>query len=260
MTPIPPISRPVVVCGMARSGTSLVGQLLKTSPDIVVFPELSPASTPAVFDLLTQVRHTIHAQSWRPFSAEDIEARVIELLRRVWGAGRDPDMHDDTGQRRFALKQPHAEDWAEHFHASLPTYPPQWVYTYRNPAAIYDSTLRQAGWGDISPDAFMETFLRSVSTARRLADRGDLFAFDVERATTEKGHRLDQIDGLFSHLELTPTGRTTRFVENWPQVNTSEAQNRGPLTSEEITARVASFRRHLRHRELEELLASLPSD
>jgi hypothetical protein len=33
---------------MARSGTSLLDELIKTSPDVVIFPEMDPASTPAV--------------------------------------------------------------------------------------------------------------------------------------------------------------------------------------------------------------------
>ena len=83
MAPIPPITRPIIVCGMARSGTSLIGQLLKTSQEVVVFPELSVASTTAQFDLLVQVRDTIKAQPWRPFTDDDIEAHAVELPPRV---------------------------------------------------------------------------------------------------------------------------------------------------------------------------------
>lgn len=257
MAPIPPITRPILVCGMARSGTSLIGQLLKTSPDIVVFPELSPASTDAQFDLLSQVRSTIRAQPWRPFADEDIEARVVELLRRIWGAGRDPDLHDDTGQRRFALKQPHAEDFASQYERVLGDARPQWVYTLRDPVAIYDSTLRQAAWGDIEPDRFLDTFLRSTATARTLEAAGDLLVFDVSRGTHDGAYRMERTEELFAFLELAPTAAMHGFVKTWPGVNTSEAQNHGPLSSEDIEQRLMSFARDERFGTLAGIIAEL---
>lgn len=257
MAPIPPITRPIIVCGMARSGTSLLGQLLKTSPHVVVFPELSVASTTAQFDLLVQVRNTITAQPWRPFTAADIEARVVELLRRIWGAGRDPDLHDDDGQARFALKQPHAEEFAERYRAVLGEARPQWVYSLRDPVAIYDSTLRQAAWGDIEPDAFMEQFLRSATVATALKGAGDLLGFHVGRAAADDAYRSMRTDQLFAFLDLAPTSWTKGFVRGWPPVNTSADTNRGPLSTSEIADRLATFRHDHRLLELQEMLDEL---
>ncbi len=134
MAPVASPTRPIIVCGMARSGTSLLGEFIKTSPDVVIFPELDPASTPAIFELLRQVGRTLGFPSWRPFTECDVEARVVELLRNIWGSGRDWDVHDDTGQRRFGLKQPNAEELHEDFAAVLGEFSPQWVYAIRKPA------------------------------------------------------------------------------------------------------------------------------
>ena len=257
MAPVPPITRPIIICGMARSGTSLIGQLLKTSPDIVVFPELSPASTGAQFDLLSQIRSTIRAQPWRPFTDEDIQARVVELLRRIWSAGRDPDLHDDTGQRRFALKQPHAEDFANQYERVLGDARPQWVYALRDPIAIYDSTLRQAAWGDIEPDRFLDIFLRSTATARTLKAAGDLLIFDVSRGTQHGAYRAKRTEELFAFLGLAPTPAMRSFVSAWPEVNTSEALNRGPLSDEEIAQRLTIFAKDKRFHTLAGTIAEL---
>ncbi len=73
IAPVAAPTRPIIACGMARSGTSLLGQFIKTSPDVVIFPEMNPANTPAIFELLSQVRRTLGFQSWRPFTESDVE-------------------------------------------------------------------------------------------------------------------------------------------------------------------------------------------
>lgn len=238
---IPQPTRPIIVCGMARSGTSLVGQLIKASGNAVIFPEMSPHSTTAIFDLLPQVRATIRAQRWRPFSDADIEARVVELLRRIWGAGRDPELHDDVGQPRFGLKQPHAEELRARFVTTLAAFPPQWVYTVRDPVAIYDSTLRMSAGGDLSPGQFAERFENSLSQIEELVATGDGFTFQADRAAGNPEYRLMRSRRLYEFLGLPFGAAAERFVDKWPQINTSSGSNVGQLTPEEVAARVEKF-------------------
>ncbi len=226
---------------MARSGTSLLGQFIKTSPEVVIFPEMNPANTPAIFELLSQVRRTLGFQSWRPFSESDVEARIVELLRHIWGSGRDWDVHDDSGQPRFGLKQPNAEELHEEFAEVLGDHPPQWVYAIRNPADVYDSTMRMEGWGDYGPEAFHARYDQSLRIAHKLYATGDLFVFDVDRTARDPVARKQQAADLFSFLDLEPTPRTEEFLEEWPTVNTSAGKNRGSIPDEEIARRVAQF-------------------
>ena len=226
---------------MARSGTSLIGQFIKTSPDVVIFPEMNPANTPAIFELLSQVRRTLGFQSWRPFTERDVEARVVELLRNIWGSGRDWDVHDDTGQRRFGFKQPNAEELHEDFAAVLGEFPPQWVYAIRNPADVYSSTLRMENWGDYEPEAFQARYSESLRIAHKLYASGDLFVFDVDRTSRDPVTRKQQAADLFEFLGLDSTYRSEEFLEEWPAVNTSGGANRGPIPDEEIARRVAQF-------------------
>ncbi len=226
---------------MARSGTSLLGEFIKTSPGVVIFPEMDPASTPAIFELLSQVSRTLGSQSWRPFTESDVEARVVELLRNIWGSGRDWDMHDDTGQRRFGLKQPNAEELHEDFASVLGEFPPQWVYAIRNPADVYNSTLRMENWGDFEPEAFHARYEESLRIAHKLYASGDLFVFDVDRTGRDPVARKQQAAYLFSFLGLEPTDRTEEFLDEWPTVNASGGANRGSVPDEEIARRVAKF-------------------
>ena len=208
---------------------------------MVIFPEMNPANTPAIFELLSQVRRTLGFQSWRPFTESDVEARVVELLRNIWGSGRDWDVHDDTGQRRFGLKQPNAEELHEDFAAVLGEFPTQWVYAIRNPADVYNSTLRMENWADFEPEAFQARYEKSLRIAHKLYASGDLFVFDVDRTGRDPVARKQQAADLFGFLGLEPTNRTEEFLDAWPTVNASGGANRGSLPEEEIARRVAKF-------------------
>ncbi len=226
---------------MARSGTSLTGELVNSSPDIVLFPEMSVHSTSSQIDLLKEVRATLRAQPWRDFTLEGIEARVVELLRRIWGAVRDPDQFDDEGQPRFGLKQPHAEEWSEQFVETLGAYRPQYVYTIREPAGIYHSTLRMSAWGDFDPDEFTERFLSSIEMAGDLVAAGDLFVFDVSRASDDTAYRKQAGNDLFDFLGLPMSDFTHQVLDRWPAMNRSGGKNKGEIPDEEIEARVEAF-------------------
>jgi hypothetical protein len=237
-------SRPIIVCGYARSGTSLLGQVLRTSKDVVMFPEMSVHSTTAQFDLLAEVRATIRAQKWRGFTNAHIEARIVELLRRIWGAGRDPDLHDDTGQPRFGLKQPHAEEFHLRFAETLGDFRPQWVYTVRDPATIYHSTLRMSAFGDVEPEQFIHRLRGSVAAAAQLQAEGDAIVVRVDRVSGDADFRERKIDEVFAFLELEVTPAVAGFVAKWPPINVSDGENRGALSDPEVEARVDALRGH----------------
>lgn len=226
---------------MARSGTSLVGQLIKSSGQAVIFPEMSLQSTPALPKLLDEVRATLAAQKWRPFTEHDIEARIMELLRRIWAAGRDPEVHDDRGQRRFGLKQPHAEESAPELIRSLPAFPPQWVYTVRNPVDIYESTLRMASGGDVAPDQFSSRFHASLDAIDPLVNSGNGFIFQADRAASDAFYREQRSRDLFEFLDLDFGETAGSFVDRWPATNTSAGRNAGPLADAEIAERAETL-------------------
>ncbi len=234
-------TRPIIVCGIARSGTSLTGELINSSEDIVLFPEMSVHSTSSQIDLLKEVRATLKAQPWREFTPEGIEGRVVELLRRIWGSVRDPERFDDEGQPRFGLKQPHAEEWSEQFVETLGAYRPQYVYTIRDPQGIYHSTLRMSAWGDFDPDEFTDRFLASIETAGDLVAAGDMFVFDLSRASEDPAYRKQKGNDLFEFLDLPMSDFTHQVLDRWPAMNRSGGENKGPIPDEEIQERLQAF-------------------
>jgi len=261
MAPIPRPTRPVIVCGVARSGTTRLGELLNELDDVVIFPEMNPTYVPAQFDLLRQLRATFRAQKWRiEFTPEGIDARLVELLRRIWGAGRVTHEHrDDVGQLRFGLKQPHAEERHAEFTDVLGRYRPVYVYTVREPGSIYHSTLRMAGFGDYQPDEYADRFLQSVDIAIKLAAEGDLMVFDVAEAAGDPRYRKQRAQDVLTFIGLRSNDRYQEQVESWPLVNQSEGENRGPIPDDEIERRVTTLRRDPRYAELLERIATLKS-
>ncbi|MEE9228692.1 MAG: hypothetical protein V3U47_06940 [Acidimicrobiia bacterium] len=241
MAAIQPPTRPIIVCGMARSGTSLTGELINSSEDIVLFPEMSVHSTSSQIDLLKEVRATLKGQPWREFTPEEIEGRVVELLRRIWGSARDPELFDDEGQPRFGLKQPHAEEWSEQFVETLGAYRPQYVYTIRDPDGIYHSTLRMSAWGDFDPDEFTDRFLASIETADGLVAAGDMFVFDLARASEDPAYRKQKGNDLFEYLDLPMNDFTHQVLDRWPAMNRSGGENKGPIPDAEIQERLQAF-------------------
>ena len=228
MPPIQEPSRPIVVCGMPRTGTTLIGQLIKTAgwENVVMFPEFAPDEVPAMFDVLEQTRAVLRSQAWRPFTDEDIEARVCELHRRIIGTGRDPEPGgDDIGQPRYGFKQPRAEIQHERFAAALGPFRPQYVYTFRDPVEAYRSFV---GISQVRPSQKEWALSLDVSSqaAVDLAASGDVFPVDTELWASDPAMRPTLVNQLFSFLGLQTTAETEDFVTRWPAINRLKAADR----------------------------------
>jgi hypothetical protein len=242
MPPIQEPSRPIVVCGMPRTGTTLIGQLVKTAgwENVVMFPEFAPDQVPAMFDVLEQTRGVLRSQAWRPFTDEDIEARVCELHRRIIGSGRDPEPGgDDIGQPRYGFKQPRAEIHHDRFAAALGPFRPQYVYTFRDPVEAYRSFV---GISRILPSQKEWVLSLDVSSqaALDLAASGDLFPVDTEQWAADPSLRSDRVDQLFSFLDLKPTDETEAFATQWPEINRRKAADREQAKGEAFPRRQMS--------------------
>lgn len=221
MAPIGEPSRPIIVCGMPRTGTTLIGQFLKTAgwDVLVVMPEFPPMQVPSMFDVLDQTRALFRSQTWRPFTDDDIDARVCELFRRIIGSGRDPEpMGDDIGQPRFGFKQPRAEMFHDRFAEALRSYRPQYVYTFRDPDEAF-SSFNAISHGAVDPREWGQWLTASSVAASALASRGDLFPVDVARWSGDPSLRAGVSRRMFEFLDLPYRDESRAFCESWPAVN-----------------------------------------
>jgi hypothetical protein len=239
MPPIQEPSRPIIVCGMPRTGTTLIGQLVKTAgwENVVMFPEFAPDQVPAMFDLLEQTRGVLRSQAWRPFTDDDIEARVCELHRRIIGSGRDPEPGgDDIGQPRYGFKQPRAEIQHHRFAAALGPFRPQYVYTFRDAAEAYRSFV---GISQVMPSSkeWALSLDKSTQAALDLAENGDLFPVNTEQWASDPALRSERVVQLFSFLGLVPTDETEDFTTRWPGINRRKDADRAQPQVDEFSRR-----------------------
>jgi len=229
-----------------------MGQLIKTAgwDNVVIFPEFPPEQVPAMFDLLQQTRQLWHSQTWRPFSDEEIEARVNELFRRIVGSGRDPElpMGDDIGQPRYGLKQPRAESYHDRLAVSLGPFRPQYVYRFRDPITAYRS-FQGISLAPTEPKIWASWLDISSRAAVSLAASGDLFPVDTEKwAAEDRSLRSALVDRLFAFLGLSPTSETGDFVATWPGVNRSSSTVLDTPNAERLARRRKAEVSHYRER------------
>lgn len=227
------LPRPTVVCGMPRSGTSLVGQLIKSGgtgldglvdkskEHVRIYPELPPSLTSAQFDLLAQVGTALRSLSWHEFSDAVIAERQMELLRSIWRTGRPMEGPPDEGHERFGLKQPLAEHFYSEYRAVLGQVAPLYVYCIRPSADVYRSNLKAMGtWRDSTPALFGKRYGASLTAVEAMVDE-DVFVVDVDAVSTDAALRHQVTRALFLFLGIEFTHRTEGFVDAWPAINRS---------------------------------------
>ena len=168
-------ARPLIVCGMGRSGTRMCANILSNSLDVELQGEVGgPAGSKMVSWL-----EAAHDQS----PAQDPH-RVYRLARvtfREGSAGRPQDRPD---ARWFGYKSPRHERYFERYEVlfSDPERRAHYVYCLRNPFHVWRS-YRAMPWNKFR-DArdFLQAWNRSVRTyetmARSAPDRVSLFNLD----------------------------------------------------------------------------------
>lgn len=225
-----------------------MGQLIKTAgwDNVVMFPEFAPDQLPAMVNVLEQILSVLRFQAWRPFTDEDIEARVCELQRRIIGAGRDPEPGgDDIGQPRYGFKQAGTEIHPYRFATALGPFRPQYVCTFRDPVEGYRSFV---GISQISASQKEWALSLNVSSqaAVDLASSGDLFPVDTEKWASDTGLISALVDRLFSFLGLEPTIETGDFVTRWPGINRLKPADREHIVVDAFPRRqLASLNRYV---------------
>ena len=229
-----------MVCGLPRSGTTLIGALLNQSPAIEVLNEIPYLSEfPGFRDLIRQycrwcdaTRESAH-EAWRGMSADVVEERVEGLLRAFsralkpfaapgsprWDAGEKPDAPV------FCLKRPGLELWADAYEELFTERKPRYVYCLRDPVEIYGSML-SVPWGAAqTPEDFVASLGRSIARIEELARAGSpnrTFIVNVERASRNPEERQVMVQALFKFIGVEPCDRVARFVSEWPPTNRSQ--------------------------------------
>jgi hypothetical protein len=262
-----PARRPrlFVVCGLGRSGTTLVGALLNRSPLVEVCNEIPHLSLfPAFGELVRQYRGWAGAmqqnpyEAWRGLGPEVVERRAEDLFVAFaralkpevppgsarWDAAPKPEA------RVLCLKRPELELDADPYETLFGEGRPGYVYCIRDPVGIFASTLAVPWGAGQDPAAFALKLGRSVAAIARLAEApppGRVLVVNVDAAFRDTGVRESLVRRLLAFVGVPPCEAVERFVREWPPVNRSR-QHYGDREFESADARDA------RVRELRELI------
>ena len=100
---------PVIVCGMPRTGTTLIRRVLDSSPDPVIFREMGMEVVLPALELLETQKTRLADSPWLELTPADIERKVLVALRHLWEAGQGKGEPGYRGERRFGVKEPNLE-------------------------------------------------------------------------------------------------------------------------------------------------------
>lgn len=224
--------RPVIVCGMGRSGTTLIKGILNTAGNLTVYSELKHGCLQATLKLLDEVRDLYRERSagWRKTDDERAERNVSFILRHtLCGISGVTDPGRCLAKPRFGFKQPNAELYFEKFEELLGSIAPWYLYCWREPIDVYESYLSMP-WGDTKPDRFKEeleaSFGAAVNLLGKVRDRAVLLP--VHTLSADQEHRTRIFTEMFDRIGLDLSHRTEEFLAEWPPVNTRDKVSAPP--------------------------------
>ena len=226
----------IVVCGVPRSGTSVVGALCNTSPSVEILNEIPSLSRfPALAELLEEydrwVERTQINEGWKRLSpdlhAHRREGIVLNLARatapHVPGELRHSrwDRRDHPRATTPCFKCPGAEHDMPLFEELFPVTRPTYLYCFREPRAVYESILSVPWGSEYSPEGYLDLLRRSftVVLAQDSQRPGSVVLLDARRLSSDRRLRTKLFSELFRRLGLRRNWASRRFLATWPPVN-----------------------------------------
>jgi len=220
------VARPPVICGMGRSGTTLIKALVMTGADVVIYPEPRHTCLGRALDLLEEVRELYgrRGPGWQAMGEGRVEQILAYILRQVLcGIAGNSDPVRCSSRLHWGVKQPNGERHFDRLEGVLGNMAPFYLYCCREPLGVYESYLVME-WGDLVPKAFLKKLKESLETVLRMLEvaPGRTVLLPVHLLSAEVGYRRQAVGQLFRTLGITPADRTEEFVESWPPANTRD--------------------------------------
>ena len=234
----PTQNSPIIICGFPRTGTTFLGALLASHPDIAVSEELRLAPVfPQIRDFAQSMKayYDRPQERWRSASGNDCQAGVVKA---AWFCSNPAGL----SRRRVANKTPEAELHAGFYDEVFKEDPPLYVYGLRRGIDVFAS-FRSMPWGrESNVSGLIDRFLNSIDVAlefkRRFPER--IHIVQIDKLTDQEQRRSAAL-GLFSFIGEHVVDEVHGFVDAWPAVNRSAPASQGiakeqPLSADEVEA------------------------
>lgn len=217
-------TRPIIICGAARSGTTALSIMLNQHAEIGIAREIELYKLPSIAPLLSETA-IHHGNAWT-------QERRDQVIKALWFFVGRPVSHSKFEARRWGTKTP----WAE-FETELwdPLVSPAWVYVLRRGDRVFQSHVR-LGYGEAqNPERLTARYKESVRLGEKMQADGLAHVCQLDLAVEPKGRR-QLAQGLFDFLEEEIDPGVERFIEEWPTEHpaTHPTNDRGPAGDVEL--------------------------
>jgi Sulfotransferase family len=219
-------TRPIVICGAARSGTTALSIMLNRHSEIGIAREIELYKLPSIVPLLSETA-AHHGDSWTA-------ARREEVVKAIWFFIGRPINPAKLAARRWGTKTP----WSE-FNRDLwdPLVSPLWIYVLRRGDRVFQSNLR-LGYGETEhPARMIEKYKESIRLGEAMQAEGTGHICQLDLASNRES-REGLARDLFDFLEEDIDAGVADFVEKWPTQHpaTEPTNENGPAGSVELPA------------------------
>lgn len=217
-------TRPIVICGAPRSGTTALSVMLNRHAEIGIAREIELYKLPSIVPLLAETA-AHHGDSWT-------QERRDEVVKAIWFFIGRPGDPSRLKARRWGMKTP----WSE-FNRDLwdPLVSPLWVYVLRRGDRVFQSNMR-LGYGETDhPAQMIGKYKESVCLGEKMVADGSGHICQLDLAVDPDSRRRLAQD-LFDFLEEDIDPGVMSFVEEWPTKHpaTNPTNENGPSGSVEL--------------------------
>ena len=213
---------PIIVCGVARSGTTFVRDLIDSHPDIAMSDEFFLYRISSLSTLLKELEAVAGKRcNW--------SSARSKLVRAMWFCATDEKRQEKgVSARRFGNKTPGAEHYFDFYEEVFADAPPKYVYVMREGERVFLSRLNMR-WGR-TPTIGQQVKRYLLSIAKfeaflsRSPDRIHLLRIDQIGEAYED--RVEEVERLFAFIGENVTAHVQQFVERWRHAQTTSGKHK----------------------------------
>lgn len=225
---------PLIVCGVARSGTRMATDILNAHERIVVQDEIHAKTMEAYFDFIEQIQGTFDHYSerkGRPLHGH--WQRNREALHHMFfiSANKKQMASKDESILYHGVKTPGYERYLEQFETCFPRHPPHYVYCMRDAAKVWRS-WQAIGYLD-NVRTFTSRYERSLRQAlaikQQVGDRLIVFELDAMLNATDKFAFIEKT--FYKPLGLTMNASAREQLD--ATENRNSAKRRGVVLADD---------------------------
>ncbi len=213
-------TRPILICGRIRTGTTFTRALMRTHPDIAVsdeFPIWRMPSLTSWFDEADKEFAVINRGKW--------EDRRAQIMRAIWfNFSYDASLSKGMHSRRYGNKTPGLERETPFYDKIFSKNPPLYVYNLRKGEDVFISRNNMP-WKEEAPsiEKQLQQYLGSIRVIEAYKEKHPdrVYILQLDRIEASFEARLEVAKELFHFIGEKIIPKMMPFIRAWPNVHTT---------------------------------------